>query len=58
MEERTRFDVTQFELTKEFQETFQQYLDEKKDDYILGSLDGVNPADISALLDEFNTDEC
>lgn len=58
MEEITQFEMPQFELTKEFQEIFQHYLDNKQDDKILNSLNGVNPADISALLDEFSTDEC
>lgn len=51
-------EITQFELTKEFLEKFQHYLDDKQDDLILSSLNGINPADISALLDEFGTEEC
>ena len=40
----------EFELTREFIESFQEALDRKDRDFIVGSLDGVNPADISALL--------
>lgn len=51
-------EITQFELSKEYLERFQLALNERQEDFILTSLDGVNPADISALLDEFNTEEC
>jgi magnesium transporter len=47
----------QFELTKEFVERFQRALDERDNDFIIQSLDGINPADISALLYEFNSTE-
>jgi magnesium transporter len=47
----------QFELTKEFVERFQQALDARDHQFIAESLDGVLPADISALLYEFNSEE-
>lgn len=47
----------QFELTKEFVERFQQALDERDQKFILESLENVNPADISALLYEYNSEE-
>ena len=50
--------LTVFELSLEFKERFQQALDEKDDQFITSSLDSVNPADISALLDEFDGEEC
>jgi magnesium transporter len=43
-----------FELTKEFRDRFQQALDERDASFIVSSLEEVNPADISALLYEFN----
>lgn len=49
--------LIQFELSKEFLERFQQALDEKDENFIRTSLDGVNPADITQLLYEFDTDE-
>ncbi|MBV6647033.1 MAG: magnesium transporter, partial [Cyclobacteriaceae bacterium] len=47
----------EFELSKEYLERFQLALDTRDDHFIQGSLDGINPADISALLDEFDTEE-
>ena len=47
-----------FELSVEFKDRFQQALNEDDKSFIKSSLDGVNPADISALLDEFNAEEC
>lgn len=49
--------LVQFELTKEFVERFQQALDERDQKFILESLEDVNPADISALLYEYNSEE-
>lgn len=46
-----------FELSVEYKERFQQALDEKDSDFIVSSLDSINPADISALLDEFDGEE-
>lgn len=50
--------VALFELSVEFKARFQQALDERDDEFIAGSLAAVNPADISALLEEFETEEC
>ena len=47
-----------FELSVEFKDRFQQALDEQDNSFIQTSLEGVNPADISALLDEFDSVEC
>lgn len=49
--------LVQFELTKEFVERFQQALDGRDQKFILDSLADVNPADISALLYEYNSEE-
>jgi magnesium transporter len=49
--------LVQFELTKEFVERFQQALDERDSLFITQTLEDVKPADISALLYEFNSDE-
>ena len=49
--------MVQFELTKEFVERFQQALDERDRKFILQTLENINPADISALLYEFNSEE-
>lgn len=49
--------MNNFELSVEFKERFQLALNEKDDRFIKESLEGVNSADISALLDEFNAEE-
>ncbi len=46
-----------FGLTKEFRDRFQQALDERDDTFIQQNLEGVNAADITALLYEFNSEE-
>jgi magnesium transporter len=46
-----------FELTKEFRDRFQQALDERDDVFIGTTLANVKPADITALLYEFNSEE-
>jgi len=50
-------EFAEFELTKEFRDHFQQALDERDAAFIVASLEEVNPADISALLHEFNDEE-
>lgn len=50
-------ELVQFELTKEFVERFQQALDEHDQKFITQTLEDVKPADISALLYEFNSEE-
>lgn len=51
-------EIANFELTNEFREQFELALDNKDDQFIINSLNGVNPTDISALLDEFSAEEC
>lgn len=50
-------ELIKFELSKEFVTRFQQALDERDQHFIITSLEDVNPADISALLYEFNSEE-
>jgi magnesium transporter len=50
-------EFAEFELTKEFRDRFQQALDERDASFIVSSLEEVYPADISALLYEFNDEE-
>jgi magnesium transporter len=49
--------LVEFELTKEFRDRFQQALDERDEQFIRESLEGVKAADITALLYEFNSEE-
>lgn len=46
-----------FGLTKEFRDRFQQALDAKDRQFIEASLNGINAADITTLLYEFNDEE-
>lgn len=50
-------ELIRFELSKEFVERFQRALDEHDQQFIIQSLEDVNPADVSALLYEFNSEE-
>lgn len=50
-------ELIKFELSKEFVARFQQALDDRDQNFITQSLEDVNPADISALLYEFNSEE-
>ena len=50
-------EIVQFELSNEFRERFQRAVDEKDESFIRESLQGVNPADISTLLHEFDTED-
>ena len=50
--------IINFELTKEFLERFTEAVQVKDDEFIQTSLSGVNPADISSILDEFSPEEC
>lgn len=50
-------EFVEFELNKEFRDRFQQALDERDSVFISESLNDVNPADITALLYEFNSGE-
>lgn len=47
----------EFELTTEFRDRFQQALDERDDNFIRETLENINPADITTLLYEFNSEE-
>lgn len=47
----------EFELSKEYVERLRQALGEEDAQFVLDSLDGVNPTDISSLLYEFEDDE-
>lgn len=50
--------MMEFSLSKEYLDRFQLALNEREDAFIKESLEGVNPADITSLLDEFNAEEC
>ncbi|MCP4460331.1 MAG: magnesium transporter [Cytophagales bacterium] len=50
--------IVKFELTKEFLERFSEALQARNDAFIRSSLEGVNPADISSILEEFSAEEC
>ena len=47
----------EFELSKEYRDRFQFALNNRDRKFILESLEEVNPADITALLYEFNSEE-
>ncbi|GAB4238921.1 MAG: magnesium transporter [Ekhidna sp.] len=47
-----------FELSVEFKERFQKALENKDNEFITSSLESINPADISALLYEFDAEDC
>lgn len=47
----------EFELTKEFRDRFQRAINDRDDAFIISSLAEVNPADITALLYEFTSEE-
>ncbi|MEM6829174.1 MAG: magnesium transporter, partial [Bacteroidota bacterium] len=46
-----------FELSVEFKQRFKEALDQQDDAFVVKSLNGINSADISALLDGFNAEE-
>ncbi|MBY0433249.1 MAG: magnesium transporter [Cyclobacteriaceae bacterium] len=50
-------EFAEFELTTEFRDRFQEALDQRDGDFIRESLADINPADITALLYEFNSEE-
>ncbi len=50
--------LMEFSLTKDYLDQFQEALDGKDVDFIKNTLDGINPADISLLLEEFDPEEC
>ncbi|PIQ50298.1 MAG: magnesium transporter [Cytophagales bacterium CG12_big_fil_rev_8_21_14_0_65_40_12] len=48
--------VKEFELSKEYLQALETAIEEKNDAFIRETMEGVNPADISALLDEVDHD--
>jgi len=46
-------EATQFELSKEYLERIQEALKNKDEEFLISGLVGVNPADLTALLDQF-----
>lgn len=50
-------EIIRFELSNEFRERFEKAVDERDENFIRESFQGVNPADISTLLHEFNTED-
>ena len=50
--------INTFELSVEFKDRFQLALDQDDTAFITKSFEGVNSADISAFLDEFDAEEC
>jgi magnesium transporter len=49
--------IDQFELSKEYLERLETAISERDQDFIKNTLDGINPADISTILLEFETEE-
>ncbi len=47
----------EFELSREYFERLREAVSEQDEQFIRGSLDGVNSADVSSLLHELNTEE-
>ena len=50
-------ELKSFELTREFADSLKEAINRVDNDFILQSLEGVNPADITETLEEFTTDE-
>ncbi len=50
-------EIRAFELTREFADSLKTAIERENNDFILQSLEGVNPADITETLEEFTTDE-
>ncbi len=50
-------EITRFELTKGYLERFTEAVEAREDGFIISTLEGVNPADITAILYEFNTED-
>ncbi|WP_296619155.1 magnesium transporter [Marivirga sp.] len=49
--------IDQFELSKEYLEKLQLAINEHDDNFIKSTLEGTNPADISTIILEFDTEE-
>ena len=50
-------ELKSFELTREFADSLKQAIERGENDFILESLEGVKPADITETLEEFTTEE-
>ena len=50
-------ELIQFELSKEFLEKFKEAIDARNESFIKATLEGVQAADISQLLHEFNSED-
>ena len=50
--------TVQFELTREFLDRIEQAIEAENKKFISESLDGINPADIAAILSEFTSEQC
>jgi len=50
-------EIKTFELNREFADSLKAAIVREDNDFILQSLEGVNPADITETLEEFTTDE-
>jgi len=50
-------ELKSFELTREFADGLREAINRVDNDFILQSLEGVNPVDITETLEEFTTDE-
>jgi magnesium transporter len=49
--------IKTFELSKEYLESLREGIELLDNEFIIQSLEGVNVADIAAILDELNMDE-
>lgn len=49
--------IVEFELSKEYRDRFQEAVDKRDDEFIRSTLEGIKPADITALLSEFEAQE-
>ncbi len=50
-------EIVQFELSKEYLEKLKEAIEAQNVDFIQETMDGINPADISAVLEEFDAEE-
>jgi len=50
-------DIISFELTREYVDSLKQAIEQVDNDFIIQSLEGVNPVDITETLEEFTPDE-
>ena len=50
-------EFAEFELTAEFRDRFQEAINKKDEEFILSTLEDIDPADITTLLYEFDSEE-